>query len=308
MATQAAPLPGQITSLKPAAQDAARTPLTMAFERFRRNRLSVGGGIVVLFFVFVALTAGIFAPFDPNHQTMEAQDVAPGTYNAQAGKVNLLGSDDLGRDILSRLMYGARVSLSVGIIAETVTLLIGVPLGLLAGFFGGRLDNLIMRATDIMYAFPDLLLVIILVVTFGRSIWVVFVALGVTGWPTMTRLVRGQVLQVKQMDYVLGARSIGARSLGLMARHVLPNILGPIIVLATLGIPGTIIAEATLTYLGLGVNPSTPTWGTMVNAAYPGITSHTTEVIIPALAIGVLTLAITFVGDGVRDAFDPRTK
>ena len=306
MATQAPAFQG--IALREVAKETFNTPSQLAMRRFRRNRLAVAGLILVVFFALVALTAGFIAPFNPNYQSAETQNAQPGTFNQEIGKVNIFGSDDLGRDVLTRLMYGSRVSLAVGIVSEAVILLFGVPIGLAAGFFGGVVDNALMRFTDIMYAFPDLLFVIIIVQVFGRSLFVIFIALGITNWVTMARLVRGQVLQIKQMDYVLSARSIGARSLALMARHILPNILGPIIVLVTLGIPGAIIAEATLTYLGLGVDPSTPTWGTMVNAAFPAIHSQPIQVLIPAVAIGVLTLAFTFVGDGVRDAFDPRSK
>jgi len=306
MASQAPAFQG--VALRQIPKETFNTPTQLALQRFRRNSLAVGGLVIVVLFAVIALTAGFTAPFDPNYQSSTAQNAQPGTFNEEIGKVNTLGSDDLGRDVLTRLMYGSRVSLAVGLVSEGVILLLGVPIGLAAGFFGGVVDNALMRFTDIMYAFPDLLFVIIIVQVFGRSLFVIFIALGVTSWVTMARLVRGQVLQVKQMDYVLSARSIGARSMALMARHILPNILGPIIVLVTLGIPGAIIAEATLTYLGLGVDPSTPTWGTMVNAAFQSIYSHPEQVLFPAFAIGVLTLSFTFVGDGVRDAFDPRSK
>ncbi len=298
-----------IVSLKETSSEAITTPRQLAIKRYRKNRLAVAGLVVVLFFLGVALLADFISPFDYRYQASDGTiDAPPGHVDVKTGRVNTLGTDDLGRDILTRLIYGTRVSLMVGVVANLVVVAIGVPLGLIAGFFGGVVDNLIMRFTDIMYAFPDLLLVIIITATFGRSLWVVFIALGVASWVTMARLVRGQVLQTKQMDYVLGARSIGARSMRLMAQHIFPNILGPIMVLVTLGIPAAIIAEATLTFLGLGVEPSTPTWGTMVDAARPGIFSRPGEVLIPALAIAALSLAFTFVGDGVRDGFDPRTK
>src|SRR5579859_5388952 len=165
-----------------------------------------------------------------------------------------------------------------------------------------------MRITDVMYAFPDLLFVILIVTVLGRSVWVIFISLGLTGWVTLARLVRGQVFQVKQMDYVLGARSIGVRSLGLMARHIFPNILGPVIVILTLGIPGYIIAESTLTYLGVGIDPSTPTWGSMLTRAQEAINFQPMAVLFPALAVAILTLSFTFIGDGVSDMVDPRRK
>ena len=168
-----------------------------------------------------------------------------------------------------------------------------------------------MRFTDIMYAFPGLLLVIILSNVLGangRSIFVISFALGIATWPTMARLVRGQVLQVKQMDFVLSARSIGSSSLGLIVRHIIPNVLGSVIVLVTLDFPADIIAEATLSFLGLGIDPSIPAWGGLINLAFPGVQSHPSEVVYPAIAIAILTLAFSFIGDGMRDAFDPRSK
>ncbi len=306
MTTQAIPVSGVVLNIQ--VEKPARTPMQLALDRFRRNRLAVISIVIVTILIAMALTAGVFAPFAPNFQSAVAQDAAPGAVEPTTHRINVLGSDNLGRDILTRLMYGSRVSLAVGFVANFVVLAIGVPLGLLAGYFGGLLDNLIMRFTDIMYAFPSLLFVIIIITTFGRSLWVIFIALGLTSWVTMTRLVRGQVLQVKQMDYVTSSRSLGARSLGLIRRHVLPNIMGPILVVITLGIPETIIAEATLTYLGLGVDPSTPSWGTMVSAAVGEIYSSPTQVIIPAFAIAAITLAFTFVGDGVSDALDPRRR
>ncbi len=287
------------------------TPNQLAWRRFRRNRLALIGCVIIGFWVFIFLAADVISPFTPNEQS-ESMDKPIGyriEEGPKAGKLHLLGTDNLGRDTLTRLMHGIRVSLSVGFVAEAVIISIGVPLGLLAGYYGGRIDQLIMRFGEVMNSFPDLLLLIILTsVLAQRSVFVVFIALGLTSWVTMSRLVRGQVLQVKQMDYVTGARSIGAKSAGMMRRHILPNILGPIIVLVTLGIPGAILYEATLTFLGVGVDPSTVTWGTMIVTAQQGIFSHPEQVLIPALALATLTLGMTFIGDGVRDAFDPKSK
>jgi oligopeptide transport system permease protein len=204
------------------------------------------------------------------------------------------------------MLYGARVSLTIPLAVEFGVILFGVPIGLIAGYFGGLIDDVIMRFTDIMYAFPGLLLVIIMVSVFGRSVWIICMSLAIGNIPTLIRIVRGQVLQVRQMDYVLSAYSIGTRSTGIMSRHIFPNILGSIIVLVTLDFPADIIAEASLTFIGLGVDPSTPTWGTLINAAYPAIQAYPFETIVPAAAIAFLTLSLSFIGDGVRDAFDPR--
>jgi len=318
MTASASPVPSSIASLGLPSADQARSPVQLALGRFRRNRLAMAGIIIVLIVTVIALLANVISPFSLEDVSTCADTTANcnvgwvyapvGSVDSTTGKTNLLGTDNLGRDVVTRLFYGSRISLSVGIISETVVLLIGVPIGLLAGFFGGQVDNLLMRFTDIMYAFPDLLFVIIIVTVFGRSVWVIFISFGIVGWVTMARLVRGQVMQIKQMDYVLGARSIGARQIGLMTRHILPNILSPVIVLVTLGIPGAIISEATLTFLGVGIDPSTPTWGTMIDGARDAMQSYPTGVLFPAIAVAVLALAFTFIGDGVSDMLDPRRK
>lgn len=288
-------------------QNKPRSLLRMAIKRFLSNRLAVIGLLVTLFIIFVAVGADFVAPFAPSAQTTNLNQPA-GFLDPAVGRVHILGTDDLGRDTLARLIYGARISLLIPFVVEAIVLLIGVPLGLIAGYYGGIIDDVVMRITDVMYAFPGLLFVIIVITIVGRSVWAVAFALGFGGWPTMARLVRGQVLQVKEMDYVLGARSIGASPVGLIIRHIIPNIMGPIIVLVTLDFPGDIIAEATLTFLGLGVDPSTPTWGVMASSGYANVISYPVQVAIPAISIAVLTLALSFVGDGARDAFDPRTE
>jgi len=316
-------LPSPLLSLKTDSRDQPKSPTQLALRRFRQNKLAVASIGVVIFFGLVALTAGIFAPFNLQDavtcsgfingsscsQAGDTYQYAP-LFNVDqtTGKLNVLGTDSLGHDTLTRLMYGSRISMLVGFISQGVILLIGVPIGLLAGFFGGWVDNLLMRFTDIMYGFPDLLFVILIATVLGRSVWVIFIALGLTAWVTMARLVRGQVMQVKNMDYVLSARSIGTRSGMLMWRHIIPNVLSPIIVLVTLGIPGAIISEATLTFLGVGIDPSTPTWGTMVNTAQDVLAIKPIAVIVPTAAIAILALAFTFIGDGVSDMFDPRRK
>ena len=318
MTASAPPLSSPIVSLSIPNADQARSPMQLALSRFRRNRLALSGIVIVLIVLGMAVFADVISPFslddvsicaDKTANCASAWVYAPvGSVDAASGKTNLLGTDNLGRDVVTRLFYGSRISLSVGIISESVVILLGVPIGLIAGFFGGQVDNLLMRFTDIIYTFPDLLFVIILVTVLGRSVWVIFVGLGLFAWVTMARLVRGQVFQIKQMDYVLGARSIGARQIGLMTRHILPNIISPVIVLVTLGIPGAIIAESTLTFLGLGIDPSTPTWGTMIDGARDAMQSYPTGVIFPAMAVALLALAFTFIGDGVSDMLDPRRK
>lgn len=303
---------GTIPTLETDKRDKPVSPLQLSLRRFRRNRLAMFGLVVVFIFAFVALAADFIAPFGPRAQTIqqEAPPLTPASDDSEfPGRIHLLGTDTLGRDTLTLLMFGARISLTVGIVTEVIALAIGLPLGLLAGFYGGLADFIVMRFGEVMNSFPDLLFLIMLSAVFGvRSVFVVFLVLGLVGWVTLSRVVRAQVLQVKEMDFVTGARSIGARTPGIMFRHVMPNILGPIIVLVTLGIPGAILTEATLTFLGVGIDPSTTTWGTMATVGQTTILSKPLQVIFPSLAITVLALAMTFVGDGVRDAFDPKSK
>jgi ABC-type dipeptide/oligopeptide/nickel transport system permease subunit len=293
-------LPATIASLREQEMTKPRSPWRMAWMRFRRNKLAIGGLIVVLFVAYIALAVEQLVPYKPGAQTQAIW--SPPSMD------HIMGTDDLGRDVFTRLLYGTRVALAVGFIPELFIVLIGVPIGLIAGFYGGLIDDILMRITDIMYAFPGLLFVLIIVAVFSRSIFTIFIALGIASWPTMTRVVRGQVMQIKQQDFVMSARSIGAGWAGILLRHIFPNVLGSVFVLVTLGFPSNIIAESSLTFIGLGVEPSTPTWGLMVNVAYPAVFSRPLQVLYPALAIASLTLAFSFVGDGVRDAFDPRTR
>lgn len=289
------------------------TPNQLAWRRFRRNKLAMVGLGMVLAFAFIFFFADFIMPMDPSYQNLEDKiylaPMSVATAGQYKGQTYILGTDDLGRDVLSRLMIGTRVSLSVGFVSQFVVLLIGLPLGLLAGYYGGVADFIVMRFGEVMNSFPDLLFLIILVSIFEqRSVWLIFIVLGLTSWVTMSRVVRGQVLQIKQMDYVTGARSVGVRTGGIMGKHILPNVLSPIIVLVTLGLPGAILAEATLSFLGIGVEPGTITWGTMVTNGQGILQSKPYVALVPALTIAVLALAFTFIGDGVRDAFDPKGK
>jgi oligopeptide transport system permease protein len=277
-----------------------------AWHRFRRNRLAVLGAAVVLFLVLVAFLSPLLVHFgiiiNPTTQQVEHIEVGPG----QNG--HLFGTDELGRDTLSRLMYGSRISLSVGILVQGIILPIGLAVGLAAGYFGGRIDNLLMRFTDIWYAFPDLIFVLVLVSVFGPNLLSIFGAIALVGWVGLARLVRGQVLAIKEKEYIEAARSSGSAPLKLILKHLLPNALGPIIVTVVFGIPSAIFLEAILSFLGVGIQPPTPTWGQMVFDGYEAIYANPTSVVFPALAIGFTLLAFSFVGDGLRDALDPRMK
>lgn len=277
-----------------------------AWRRFRRNRLAVLGAVLVALLVLVAFLAPLLVHLgiiiDPLKQQVENIEVGPGV----AG--HPLGTDELGRDTLSRLMYGSRISLSVGILVQGIILPIGLAVGLAAGYFGGRTDNLLMRFTDIWYAFPDLLFVLVLVSVFGPSLLSIFGAIALVNWVNLARLVRGQVLSLKEKEFIEAARSSGSPPLKLIVKHLLPNSLGPIIVTLTFGIPQAIFLEAALSFLGVGIQPPTPTWGQMVNDGYEAIYANPTSVVFPALAIGFTLLAFSFIGDGLRDALDPRMR
>jgi oligopeptide transport system permease protein len=277
-----------------------------AWQRFRRNRLAVMGLSIIVLLIIVAVISPLLVHFglivDPIKQQVENIEVGPG----QMG--HPLGTDELGRDTLSRLMFGSRISLSIGILVQAIILPIGLGIGLTAGYFGGRIDNLLMRFTDIWYAFPDLIFVLVLVSVFGPSLLSIFGAIALVNWVNLARLVRGQVLSIKEKEFIEAARSSGSAPLKLIVKHLLPNSLGPIIVTLTFGIPNAIFLEAVLSFLGVGIQPPTPTWGQMVFDGYEAIYANPTSVVFPALAIGFTLLAFSFVGDGLRDALDPRMR
>jgi oligopeptide transport system permease protein len=287
---------------------------TDAWQRFRRNRLAVVGAVLVVLLIVIAFIGPILVHFgwlrDPNAQDVVYIEAAPG----QNGYI--LGSDELGRDTLSRLLFGSRVSLSVGILVQLVILAVGLPIGLVAGYAGGRIDNILMRITDIWYAFPDLLFVLVVVSVFSTYTsgsvflqWLmIFGAIGLVNWVGLARLVRGQVLSIKEKEFIEAARSSGSAPSKLISKHLLPNSLGPIIVTLTFGIPNAIFLEAVLSFIGVGIAPPTATWGRMVNSGYENIYANPSSVVFPALAIGFTLLAFSFIGDGLRDALDPRMR
>lgn len=276
-----------------------------AWQRFRRNPIAIIGLVVVVLFVLTALTAPFLV-----HLKVIADPLKQNVVNSDAGfsAKHLLGTDSLGRDMLSRVMHGARISLSIGLIVQVIYLAIGGTVGLTAGYAGGRVDNLLMRFVDIWYAFPDLLFLLVVVAVLGPGLFTIFVAIGVIGWVDLARLIRGQVLSLKEKEFVEGARAAGSGPAKIILRHLLPNTLGPIIVSLTFGIPRAILLEATLSFLGVGIPPPTPSWGVMIQDGYQSIFAYPHEVLAPALALAVTMLSFSFIGDGLRDAIDPRMR
>lgn len=273
-----------------------------AWRRFRRHRLAMVGLVFLAVLIVVALAAPVVARRDP---------IAMDARNAMAAPsvAHPLGTDLAGRDIWARLVYGARVSLAVGLVSVSISLLITLVLGTLAGYYGGAVDMIIMRLTDIMMVFPGLVLIIAVVSVVGPSILNVMAVLGVLGWTGTTRLLRGQILSVRELDYVLAARATGVPDRRIMWAHVLPNAIAPLLVAATFGVAGAILTEAGLSYLGLGVLPPTPSWGSMLNAAnsITVLERNWWVWIPPGVAVLLTVMAINFAGDGLRDALDPRT-
>jgi len=307
-----------------------------AWIRLLRNRVAVISGVFIIVLTLVAIFADFLAPFDYAEQDLLLTNAVPEwmlrfmpagaeRYATISDKFPL-GADHLGRDVLSRAMYGARVSLSFAVVASVVSLVVGTIYGMISGFVGGRVDNLMMRVVDFLYAFPFLIVVILMQTYFkalerrgGTSfifdindrmggLFFLFIAIGLIDWIGMARIARGQVLQYKRMEFVEAARAVGASSTRIMGKHLFPNILGPLVVAESLNIPGYIFTEAFLSFIGLGVNAPTPSWGIMISEAVPGLRSYPNQVLVPAIALSLTTLAFNFLGDGLRDALDPRLK
>jgi oligopeptide transport system permease protein len=272
-----------------------------AWRRLLRNRLAVAGGITVVLLCLIAVFADVIAP-----QPYTKADF--GAIYQFPSREHLLGTDQLGRDVLSRMIYGARVSMLVGLGSQVIVVLIGVPIGLISGYLGGRVDLVLTRFVDVMYAFPRLLFVILVMSMLGAGLMNIFIALGLTGWVGIARQTRAQVLSIKEKEFVEGARALGAGFWRVMSRHVLPGALTPIVVSITFGIPEAIFTEAALSFIGVGINPPTPSWGQMVGENQQFLRSYWYLCVFPSIAIAVTMLSFTFLGDGVRDALDPKMK
>ena len=271
------------------------------WRQFRRNELAMAGGAVVLVLALAAIFAPGLSPYDPGAIDMKQVLAAPSGSHP-------LGTDQLGRDVLSRMLYGARISMAVGFISVGIAVLIGTIIGTIAAFYGGKVDELLMRFVDLMLNFPRLFLLLTLIAFLRPSIWVIMVVIGFTGWMGLSRLVRSEILSLREREFVQSARALGAPDRRIMFRHILPNAMVPILVSATLGVAGAILAESGLSFLGLGVQPPTPSWGNILNVGRSNIEIAWWLSIFPGLAILITVLAYNLLGEGLRDALDPRLR
>ncbi len=316
-----------------------------ALNRLSRNAMAVIGIVIIILFILIAIFADQIAPQSYEEQSLLYNNAAPQWVidlfpimksKADGGYVTvsndyILGADELGRDILSRIIYGSRISLAVAFVGPIVAMLLGITFGMISGYFGGLVDNVIMRIVDIFYAFPTLLIIILMMAyfrgafnessqdgTLGYQLYLldrsmggmffIFIGIGLTSWVGLARLTRAEVLSAREREYVLAAHSIGTGQMKIMVRHILPNVLGPIIVAETLTIPVYIRYEAFLSFIGLGVNRPTPSWGSMISDGSRSIASYPHQAIFPAIALFLIMFAFNFLGDGLRDALDPRMR
>lgn len=270
-----------------------------ALLRLRKNKAAMIGAAILFFLIVIALLTPWIAPY-----SYQQQNLALGASPPSAA--HWLGTDVLGRDQLTRIMYGSRVSLMVGFIATAVALLIGVLWGAIAGFLGGRVDAVLMRIVDVIYALPFTIFIILLTVIFGSSMLLLFLAIGAVEWLTMARIVRGQVLTIKRQEFIEAAVSMGLSRWQIIRRHLIPNVLGPIIVYTTLTIPSVILLESFLSFLGLGIQPPQSSWGSLISSGVDTMEEYSWLLLFPALTLSITLFSLNFLGDGLRDALDPR--
>ncbi len=275
--------------------------ISESWMRLWRNRLAISGLALVLGLCAVALLAHWLAPYDPDFIDLKQVLMPP-------SPAHLLGTDTLGRDVLSRIIFGARVSLLVGFVAVGIATLIGVLVGALAGYYGGALDQILMRLVDLMLCFPTIFLILAVIAVLGPSIWNIMAVIGLTSWMGVARLVRAEFLSLREREFVVAARALGASDARLIWRHLLPNALTPVMVSATLGVAGAILVESSLSFLGLGVQPPTPSWGNMLTMGKDNIEIAWWLSVFPGLAILVTVMSYNLLGEGIREAIDPRLR
>jgi len=272
-----------------------------AWRRLVRNKLAMIGLAIVIIMAIIAIFAPLIAPYDPNARIKEVSQKGPSLQH-------WFGTDILGRDIFSRVIYGSRISMLVGVVAVTISLAIGLFLGALSGFFGGISDAVIMRIADIFFAFPYILGAIAIMTVLGPGVLNVFIAIGILGWSSVARLFRSSILSIKEKEYIEAARALGASNTRIILKHILPNSFAPIVVYSTMNVGTAIIVEAALSFLGLGVQPPTPSWGKMLSESLNYINTAPWLMFFPGLAILITVLGFVLLGDGLRDALDPRLK
>ncbi len=271
-----------------------------ALRKLLKNRAAMFGVLILLSLIILAILAPVISPYPYDYQNLELGASPPSS-------AHFLGTDTLGRDLLSRLLYGSRVSLMVGFVATAVALVIGVTWGIVSGYYGGKVDAVMMRIVDILYGLPFIIFIILLMVVFGRNIWLLFGAIGAVEWLTMARIIRGQVLSIKNQEYVLSAKAMGVSNFYMFRRHIFPNVLGPIAVYATLTIPQVMLLEAFLSFLGLGIQPPMSSWGTLIRYGVESMEEYWWLLVFPGITFTITLFSLNFFGDGLRDALDPKT-
>ncbi|MDC1150582.1 ABC transporter permease [Gammaproteobacteria bacterium] len=271
-----------------------------AIYRLTRNKAAMFGAFILLILILCAALAPWIAPYSYSFQNLELGASPPSAEH-------ILGTDVLGRDMLSRILYGARISLLVGFVATGVALVIGVSWGIIAGYAGGRVDSVMMRIVDILYGLPFIIFIILLMVIFGRNLWLLFGAIGAVEWLTMARIVRAQVMGLKNQEFIMAAKAMGVSNFSMFRKHLLPNILGPIAVYATLTIPQVMLLEGFLSFLGLGIQPPMSSWGTLIKDGVESMEEYSWLLVYPGITFTITLFALNFFGDGLRDALDPKT-
>ena len=276
------------------------SPMRAAWQRLMRNRMNAWALGFLAALVVLSAIGPTLSPYDQSQQNLELKATNP-------SMAHWLGTDSLGRDMLTRILFGGRVSLEVGLLATVVAAIIGVFYGLVSGLAGGRTDAAMMRIVDILYAFPFINFVILLMAIVGREFWLIFVAIGAVEWLTMARVVRGQVLALKNLEFIVAARACGAGFWHIVWRHLLPNVMGPIIIYASLTVPGVMLLEAALSFLGLGIQPPDASWGVLIQEGAKSVESYPWLLLYPGIFFSTTLLALNLLGDGLRDAFDPKS-
>ena len=271
-----------------------------AIYRLTRNKAALFGAFILIILILCAALAPWIAPYSYSCQNLELGASPPSA-------AHILGTDVLGRDLLSRILFGARISLLVGFVATGVALVIGVSWGIIAGYAGGKVDSAMMRIVDVLYGLPFIIFIILLMVIFGRNLWLLFGAIGAVEWLTMARIVRGQVIGLKNQEFVMAAKAMGVSNFSMFRKHLFPNILGPIAVYATLTIPQVMLLEGFLSFLGLGIQPPMSSWGTLIKDGVESMEEYSWLLIYPGLTFTITLFALNFFGDGLRDALDPKT-